>query len=104
MDNSISIFMGAQWLSGSVLDSRPKGRDFEPHRRHCVVVLEQDTFILARKIRPCLAERLFTGRKESNQTNKLSAFILPTLNAQLKSAIALSYFFIFAQLKLHILM
>ena len=40
-------FMGAQWLSGRVLDSRPKGRGFEPHRRHCVVVLEQDTFILA---------------------------------------------------------
>ena len=38
---------GAQWLSGRVLDSRPKGRRFEPHRRHCVVVLEQDTFILA---------------------------------------------------------
>ena len=31
---------GAQWLSGRVLDSRPKGRGFEPHRRHCVVVLE----------------------------------------------------------------
>ena len=40
-------FKGAQWLSGRVLDSRPKGRGFEPHRRHCVVVLEQDTFILA---------------------------------------------------------
>ena len=39
--------MGAQWLSGRVLDSRPKGHGFEPHRRHCVVVLEQDTFILA---------------------------------------------------------
>ena len=38
---------GAQWLSGRVLDSRLKGRRFEPHRRHCVVVLEQDTFILA---------------------------------------------------------
>ena len=38
---------GAQWLSGRVLDSRPKGREFEPHRRHCVVVLEQDTSILA---------------------------------------------------------
>ena len=33
---------GAQWLSGRVLDPR-----FEPHRRHCVVVLMQDTFILA---------------------------------------------------------
>ena len=40
-------YKGAQWLSGRVLDSRPKGRGFEPHRRHCVVVLEQDTFILA---------------------------------------------------------
>ena len=30
-----------------LLDSRPRGRGFEPHRRHCVVVLEQDTFILA---------------------------------------------------------
>ena len=27
--------------------SRPRGRGFEPHRRHCVVVLEQDKFILA---------------------------------------------------------
>ena len=27
-------------------DSRPRGRGFESHRRHCVVVLEQDTFIL----------------------------------------------------------
>ena len=26
--------MGAQWFSGRVLDSRPKGRGFEPHRRH----------------------------------------------------------------------
>ena len=31
---------GAQWLSGRVLDSRSKGCGFEPHRRHCVVVLE----------------------------------------------------------------
>ena len=38
---------GAQWLSGRVIDSRPKGRGFEPHRRHCVVVLKQDLFILA---------------------------------------------------------
>ena len=44
---SQSTILGAQWLSGRVLDSRPKGHGFEPHRRHCVVVLEQDTFILA---------------------------------------------------------
>ena len=39
--------VGAQWLSGRVLDSRLRGCGFEPHRCHCVVVLEQDTFILA---------------------------------------------------------
>ena len=33
--------------SGSVLDSRLRGGRFEPHRRHCVVVLEEETFILA---------------------------------------------------------
>ena len=42
-----SCIQGAQWLSGRGLGSRPKGRGFEPHRRHCVVVLEQVTFILA---------------------------------------------------------
>ena len=43
----IMVIEGAQWLSGRVLDSRPRGRGFEPHWRHCIVVLEQDTFILA---------------------------------------------------------
>ena len=28
---------GAQWLSGRVLDSRPRGCWFEPHRNHCVM-------------------------------------------------------------------
>ena len=43
----IKTNQGAQWLSGRVLDWRPRGHGYEPHRRHCVVVLEQDTFILA---------------------------------------------------------
>ena len=44
----VAKFMeGAQWLSGRVLDSRQKGSGFKPHWRHCIVVLEQDTFILA---------------------------------------------------------
>ena len=43
----IKQHMGAQWLSGRVLDSNPRGRRFEPHWCHCIVVLEQDTFILA---------------------------------------------------------
>ena len=29
-------YKGVQWLSGRVLDSRPKGPGFEPHWRHCV--------------------------------------------------------------------
>ena len=45
--------MGAQWLSGRVHDSRPRGRRFEPHRCHCIVLM---------------------GRKESNQTNKKTNF------------------------------
>ena len=42
-----SVLQGGLWLSGRVLDSRPRGWGLEPHRRHCVIVLEQDTFILA---------------------------------------------------------
>ena len=34
-------------FSSECLDLRPRGRGFEPHRRHYFVVLEQDTFILA---------------------------------------------------------
>ena len=29
---------GLNVLSGRVLDSRPRARGFEPHRRHCVVL------------------------------------------------------------------
>ena len=28
--------LGAQWLNGRVLDSRPRGHGLEPHRSHCV--------------------------------------------------------------------
>ena len=75
-----NYFLGAQWLSGRVLDSRPRGCGSEPHRRHCVVVLEQDIYpslvlVQPRKIRPCLTERLLMGHKESNQTNKHNSFL-----------------------------
>ena len=65
----------AQWLSGRVLDSRPKGRGFEPHRRHCVVSLSKNinpslVLVQPRKTRPFITERLLMGRKESNQTKK----------------------------------
>ena len=60
-----------------MIDSRPKGRGFEPHRRHCVVVLEQDIYpglvlVQPRKNRPYITERLLMGRKESNQTKSLA--------------------------------
>ena len=58
---------GVQWLSGRVLDSRPKGRGFEPHRRHCVVSLSKNinpslVLVQPRKTRPFITERLLMGR------------------------------------------
>ena len=69
----ISRYKGMQWLSGRVLDSRPKGRGFELHRRHCVVSLSKNinpslVLVQPRKTRPFITERLLMGRKESNQT------------------------------------
>ena len=66
---------GAQWLSGRVLDSRRKGRGFEPHRGHCVVSLRKNinpslVLVQPRKTRPFITERLLMGRKESNQTKQ----------------------------------
>ena len=40
--------MGAQWLSGLVLDSRPSDRGFEPQRRHCVLSLTKTHLSLLR--------------------------------------------------------
>ena len=50
LENQFAVFLrvavlhrvyGTQWLSGRVLDSRLRGRGFEPHRRHCVVSLNK---------------------------------------------------------------
>ena len=76
---------GAQWLSGRVLDSRPKGRGFEPHRRHCVVSLSKNIYpslvlVQHRKTRPFITERLLMGRKESKQTNR-NHIEMPTSNS-----------------------
>ena len=43
-------------------------------KHHCVVVLEQDTFIILvsvqpRRTRPYITEKVVMGCKESNQTN-----------------------------------
>ena len=61
-------------LSGIVLDSRPRGRAFEPHRRHCVVALSKNinpSLVLVQPRKTCsyITERLLMGRKETNQTN-----------------------------------
>ena len=68
--------LGAQWLSGRVLDLRPSDRGFEPHWRHCVVSLSKNinpslVLVQPRKTRPFITERLLMGCKESNQTNKM---------------------------------
>ena len=67
--------------SGRVLESRPKGCGFGPHRRHCVVSLSKNInpsllLVQPRKTRPFITERLLMGRKESNQnkTNKKISF------------------------------
>ena len=65
--------MGAQWLSGRVLDSSPRSSGFEPHQRHCVVAWARHIYpslvlVQPRKTRRCLTERLLMGSKESNQT------------------------------------
>ena len=59
---------GAQWLKGRVLDSRPRGRGLEPHRRHCVVSLSKNinlslVLVQPKKTRPFITERLLMGRK-----------------------------------------
>ena len=70
---------GAQWLSGRVLDLRQRGRGFEPQRSHCVVSLSKTynpslVLVQSRKTHPYITERLLMERKESNQTNKYTAF------------------------------
>ena len=61
-----------QWLSGRVLDLRPRGCRFEPHRRHCFVSLSKNInpsleLVQPRKACSYKTERLLMGRKESNQ-------------------------------------
>ena len=72
---------GAQWLSGRVLDSRPRGRGSSLTgvtalwSRHIYPSL---VLVQPRKTRPCLTERLLMERKESNQTNKTPRSGLPS--------------------------
>ena len=63
----------AQWR---VLDSRPRGRRFEPHQCHCVVSLSKNinpslALVQPRKISPFITERLLMGGKESNKQKQI---------------------------------
>ena len=69
--------MGVQWLSGRVLDLRPRGSEFEPHWRHCIVSLGKTHYpslvlVQPRKTHPYITERLLMGHEQSNQTNKIN--------------------------------
>ena len=72
-------WQGAQWLSGRVLDSRPKDRRFEPHRGHCVVSLSKNINHCLVQVQPrktrFITKRLLIGRKKSNQTNHVLAHV-----------------------------
>ena len=64
--------VGVQWLSGRVLDLRPTGCGFEPHRCHCVLSLSKNinpNLVLVQPTKTCpfITEILLMGRKESNQ-------------------------------------
>ena len=63
-----------------MLDSRLRGRRFEPQGRHCLVSLSKNidsnlVLVQPRKIRPFITERLLMGCKETNQTNKQSKYL-----------------------------
>ena len=69
------MFLGGQWLSGRVLDSRSRGRGSKPHRCHCLMSLSKNINPILEMVQPgktrhFITERLLMGRKESNQTNK----------------------------------
>ena len=53
---------GAQWLNGRVLKSGPRGRGFEPHRRHCAVCLCKThlSFLSTGSTRPDITENVLT--------------------------------------------
>ena len=80
LSNFNTLFKLERGHSGRVLDSRPRGRGFETHRRHCVVSLSKNinpslVLVQPRKTHPFITERLLMGRKEPNQTNIIEVFV-----------------------------
>ena len=92
--------MGVQWLSGRVLESRLRGRGFEPHQCFCVVFFSKNinpslVLVQYRKTPPFITERLLMGRKKSNkqQTSWQRAII----NYNLLFVLTCKVFFIYIQ-------
>ena len=83
---TLDVFVGAQWLSGRVLDSRRRGRGFEPHKCHWLSLNKHisPTLVLVQSMKnhPFITERLLMGRKESNQTNKICINISTMLHEE----------------------
>ena len=63
---TMMIKRGAQLHSGRVLDLRSRGRRFEPHLRHCVVILSKTLIICLvlvylKKTHPGMTENVLAG-------------------------------------------
>ena len=76
--------MGAQWLSGRVIDSRPReaGSSLTGITALCHWARQVDpslVLVQPRKTRPYISDRLLMRRKESNQTQQTN-----TTNAQIR--------------------
>ena len=71
----LHLCLGAQWFSGRVLNSRPRGRGFVPRRRHCVASLSKNinpslVLIQPRKTRSFLTGRLLMRCKNQIKETK----------------------------------
>ena len=72
--------MGAQWLSGRVLEMRTRDRGFQPHKHHRAVFLSKTDLALfssGSTQEEChdITKNCRMEGKESNQTNKKSVII-----------------------------
>ena len=87
---------GAQLLSGRVLDSRPRGRWFEPHRRRCVVSLSKNinpslVLVQPRKTRPFITEKFWWDVKNQIKQTKIISRLIIIIYASDKSCVKLGH-------------
>ena len=69
-----------------MLELRPSGHRFEPHRLHCIVSLSKNGYpglvlVQPKKTRPFITEILLLGRKESNKNNNNNQHFILRINA-----------------------